>query len=90
MPDPEKSCNGLSDIFVDHIYRGEDDAWALTAAISGAHTLGDASIANSGYSGSWSDAENQRKFNNNYYHSILQKGWSPLLSVGGNPAKNQW
>lgn len=31
-----------------------------------------------------------RKFNNDYFVSILAKGWSPEASVAGNPAKNQW
>ena len=90
MPNPANSCNGLFDIFVTHIYKGDPDAWALTAAISGAHTLGGAQIKNSGFEGTWSDAENQGKFNNDYYKSILHKGWGPELSVGGNPDINQW
>jgi len=53
LPNPEEGCDGLSDIFVDQIYAGHDDPWRMTAAISGAHTLGSASIANSGYDGFW-------------------------------------
>jgi hypothetical protein len=90
MPDPTESCDGLTKIFIEHIYTGWPDAWALTAAISGAHTLGSASAENSGFVGTWSDALNQGKFNNNYYKSILHKGWSPLLDVGGKKGRNQW
>jgi catalase (peroxidase I) len=90
MPDPAKSCDGLDSIFIAHIYKGDPDAWALTAAISGAHTLGGASVENSGFSGTWSDAINQGKFNNDYYKSILHKAWAPELNLGGNPNKNQW
>lgn len=63
MPDPEKGCfgkdghDGLKQIFVDNIYKGRKDAWTLTAAISGAHTVGGASKVNSGYNGHWSSAE---------------------------------
>ena len=91
MPNPELGCDGLSDIFIDHIYKEYDDqAWNLTAAISGAHTLGSASIANSGYDGFWSSAEEAGKFNNGYYKSILFKGWYQELAVGGNVGKNQF
>jgi len=62
----------------------------LTAAISGAHTVGSARPDVSGYDGFWSDQENQGIFNNDYYKSILRHGWGPELSVGGNPKKNQW
>jgi len=70
MPDPENGCNGLRDLFYDNIfefhkerirnterngYENLELAWVLTAAISGAHTLGKASPENSGYSGWWSD-----------------------------------
>jgi hypothetical protein len=47
----------------------------MTAAISGAHTLGSATIANSGYNGFWSDVNNSGIFNNDYYKAILLKGW---------------
>lgn len=77
MPDPENGCDGLKDLFVDHIYAAHTDtiddmgglsmAWALTAALSGVHTLGRAEIKNSGYDGWWSDTQNSLKFNNNYY-----------------------
>jgi hypothetical protein len=56
MPNPEDGCDGLSDIFIDHIYAESEDAWRMTAAISGAHTLGSATIANSGYDGFWGDS----------------------------------
>ena len=88
MPNPTTGCDGLSMIFVDHIYKGQSDAWTLIAAINGAHTLGSATIANSGFNGFWSDAANQGKFNNNYYHSILAKGWVPELNVAGTAGKN--
>lgn len=48
MPNPEHGCHGkdgkdgLEQIFVDNIYKGRADAWTMTAAISGAHTVGGA------------------------------------------------
>lgn len=62
----------------------------MTAAIMGAHTLGSAKPHNSGYNGFWSDEKNSGIFNNNFYFSLIGKGWMPELGVGGNPNKNQW
>jgi catalase (peroxidase I) len=90
MPDPANGCSGLSSIFVDHVYSKEsttDKKWKLIAAISGAHTLGGAQIQNSGFDGFWSDSANSGKFNNNYYKSIIAKGWVPQRNVGGNANK---
>lgn len=44
MPDAEKGCEDMKEIFIDNIYAKEKSSkrfrWKLTAAISGAHTLG--------------------------------------------------
>lgn len=81
MPDAEKGCTDLQDIFLGHIFagiRGKDRfKWKLVAAISGAHTIGQATLANSGFNGTWSDDDNQDVFNNDYYKSIITKGWAP-------------
>ena len=90
MPNPELGCEGLKEIFHDHIYKSTGMPWTMTAAISGAHSLGSAKLQNSGYSGFWSDVRSQGFFNNDYYKSILAVGWAPDLSVNGNPEKNQW
>ena len=45
---------------------------------------------NSGYFGWWSDHLQSRLFNNDYYKSLLFKGWRPDTSLFGNAAKNQW
>lgn len=63
--------------------------WGLTAAISGAHTIGSAKLHNSGYEGAWSDEANQGIFNNNYYHALLAHGWGPQKQIGGKD-KNNW
>lgn len=88
MPNPEDGCDGLSDIFIDHIYAESEEPWRMTAAISGAHTLGSATIANSGYDGFWGDSTQAGLFNNDYYKGILFKGWGIELAVDGNSAKN--
>lgn len=96
MPLPEQGCegeNGLRGIFIEHIYGkfSEEMAWRLTAAISGAHTLGGADSGRSGYHGYWSDRETTGIFDNDYYRSMLLKGWGPYHIVQeGKPDKHEW
>lgn len=86
MPNPEHSClgddaagekNSLKHVFIDHVYKGRADAWAMVAAISGAHTVGRANMGNSGYDGHWARASMTGKFDNDYYRSIIIDGWGP-------------
>ena len=87
LPNPEKSCIDVEDNFVKRL--GLD--WREAATLMGAHTLGRARAENSGYVGWWSDRENSGKFNNNYYTSMLLKGWIPQNNPSGsNDQKNQW
>lgn len=59
MPDPEDGCSGLKEIFINNIFSAHQEripnterngyentqlSWILTTAISGAHTLGKASV----------------------------------------------
>ena len=99
MPNPEHGCHGrvqedgtlldgLQQIFVDNIFANYEHPWTLVAAISGVHTVGKASVENSGYEGHWSSAEQQGKFNNDYYFQLLSRGWGPDLAVHNNTAKN--
>ena len=90
MPSAEKGCKDVEEIIVKQIYDGIGWAWTGAAALMGVHTLGSAKIENSGYEGHWSDEENQGIFNNNYYRSIIMKGWGPQYSVGGREDRNQW
>lgn len=93
MPNPEQGCNALKAVFLDHVYYerwNKRKSWQLTAAISGAHTIGHAKPANSGYDGHWSTVEDQGKFNNGYYKSMMGHGWGPERAVNGNTGKNQW
>jgi hypothetical protein len=64
--------------------------WELTAALSGAHTLGSATLENSGYNGFWSDAESAGVFNNEYFRSMMFKGWYQEKAVNGDATKNQF
>lgn len=60
MPNPEHGCfgkgtgkDGLKQIFVDHIFKSAKWPWTYSTAINGAHTIGKASLENSGYEGFW-------------------------------------
>lgn len=75
---------------MDNIYKDAEFPWTLTTAISGAHTIGRTNKEFSGYDGFWTDSKSAGIFNNDYYISVLAKGWAPELAVGGNPEKNQW
>lgn len=93
MPNPENGCDDLKKVFHEHVYAGKwgkGKAWTMTAALSGAHTLGHAKPENSGYDGGWGDPENQSIFNNDYYRNIMAHGWVPRQGVNGNEHKNQW
>mmetsp|Transcript_10700 Transcript_10700/g.24384 ORF Transcript_10700/g.24384 Transcript_10700/m.24384 type:complete len:447 (+) Transcript_10700:70-1410(+) len=83
LPNPEHSCTAVEETFLSRMGL----SWREATALMGVHTLGRARPENSGYDGWWSDAVNSRKFNNNYFASILGKGWiAERLSAG----KNQW
>jgi len=86
LPNPENGCDAVQQTFLDGM--GLD--WTEAAALMGVHSLGRAQIGNSGYHGWWSDPENSRRFNNDYYVSLLAKGWVPELAISGNAGKNQW
>jgi len=92
MPDPEKGCGDLDAVFKNHIFKFEKGKQKkeFTAALMGAHTLGSAKLHNSGYEGSWSSQESMGVFDNEYFRSIITKGWGPNLAVGENPERNQW
>lgn len=94
MPNPERGCTDLNDIFIKEIFNirwcGKRCKWALTAALSGAHSIGSAKLENSGYKGAWSDKKNHKIFNNNYYHALLGHGWGPDRAINGNSGKNAW
>merc|ERR1719421_1854046 len=86
LPNPEDGCAANERVFVKNMGL----TWKETGALMGVHTLGRAQVKFSGYKGWWSDPENQRRFNNNYYISMGEKGWEPMKAVEGNPKKNMW
>lgn len=86
LPNPENGCSAVEETFITSM--GLD--WAKAAALMGVHTLGQAKVSRSGYDGWWSDPENSRRFNNDYYVSMLIKGWIPEKSINNNSDKNQW
>lgn len=90
MPDAELGVTAMKDVFFNNVFNSVRDGWRYTTALIGAHTLGGATLENSGYDGTWSDADDQGVFNNGYYRSLLLKGWGPETMVNGNSHKNQW
>ena len=91
MPNPENGCSDLQEVFINNIYKvaiGKRQAWGLTAALSGAHTIGSAKPENSGYDGMWGDPANQAIFNNDYFKNLMVHGWGPHRAVNGNENKN--
>jgi hypothetical protein len=83
LPNPEGGCDEFDRVFVQNM---ELDLGGATA-LMGVHTLGRAKPENSGYDGWWSDPDNSRLFNNNYFVSLLAKGWMPERLPSG---KHQW
>jgi len=85
LPNPANGCAANEVTFL------ASDAfnltWRQTAALMGVHTIGKASLQNSGYSGWWQDEQNVARFNNNYYISIVNHGWGPSVQTSG---KAQW
>lgn len=52
LPKAENGCSDLESVFINHIYTKKANMkfrWKLTAAISGAHTIGKAQLDNSGF-----------------------------------------
>ena len=57
MPNADKGCEDLQTVFIDNVFANTGKEWELTAAISGAHTIGSAKPQNSGYNGFWSESD---------------------------------
>lgn len=95
LPNPEDSCGAVQRVFVDNMglgdrtHSGKTLKNSLAAALMGVHTLGRAKIENSGYEGWWSLSGPQREFTNDYYISMIAKGWMPE-QLSSSPPKNQW
>merc|ERR1719331_684031 len=85
QPDAEKDCEDVDDILVQNLGLTLNEF----AALLGAHTIGQAKVNRSGYSGFWVGAESSRKFDNEYDISLILKGWGPK-QVNMNPLRQQW
>lgn len=83
LPKVGESCAAVKTTFVDRLGL----TWRESAALMGVHTLGRAKPENSGFNGFWSDPMNSRIFNNDYYKSLLNKGWEREILGHG---KAQW
>jgi hypothetical protein len=86
MPDAEKGCTAVKQNLVTPL----NLTWSQAAALMGGHTIGGASLGNSGYVGRWKEANASRLFDNGFFTSLVLKGWSPLRAVADNPGKNAW
>jgi hypothetical protein len=85
LPNPFHGCSANEVTFLASDAFGM--TWRQTAALMGVHTIGKASLQNSGYNGWWQDEHNVARFNNNYYISIVNHGWGPAVQTSG---KSQW
>jgi len=83
LPGADQGCSEVKRVFVD----GMGLNWAESAALMSVHSLGRAQAEFSGFDGWWSTVENQRRFNTDYYWSIISHGWVPGKSSAG---KDQW
>merc|ERR1719482_2413758 len=86
MPDAEKGCTAVKQNLLTPL----NLTWSQAAALMGGHTIGGASLGNSGYTGRWKEANATRLFDNGYFTSLVLKGWSPVKGVMGNSLKNAW
>merc|ERR1719420_27110 len=66
-------CNEVQRVFVN----GLGLSWRQATALMGVHTLGRASSQNSPFDGPWSELPQQMRWNNDYYYSVIAKGWAP-------------
>jgi len=87
LPHGTDGCGAVKNVFIDSMGLSKSEATALM----GVHTLGRARTENSGHFGRWTtSAKNSRKFNNDYYKSLLKKGWRPMKKVCGRESTHQW
>jgi len=83
LPGGDQGCSEVQRVFL----KGMGLSWKESAALMSVHSLGRAQAKFSGFDGWWSSIENQRRFNNDYYWSIIAHGWVPGKGEGG---KDQW
>merc|ERR1712048_1351772 len=79
MPAADRSCGPVEQTF----HQRMNLSWKESVALMGVHTLGRVNRKNSKFVGWWSDPSNSGIFNNNYYKSMLSKGWSAFITRDG-------
>lgn len=79
MPAADQACGPVEQTF----HQRMKLSWRESVALMGVHTLGRVSRKNSKFVGWWSDPSNSRVFNNNYYKSMLSKGWGAFITRDG-------
>merc|ERR1719401_541010 len=73
LPTPTDGCEANVKTFIAPGTLGL--TWRQVAALQGVHTVGKTHAKNSGFSGWWQDPDNVATFTNNYFISIVNKGW---------------
>merc|ERR1712048_1476069 len=76
MPAADRSCGPVEQTF----HQRMNLSWKESVALMGVHTLGRVNRQNSGFVGWWSDPQNSRIFNNNYFVSLISKGWGAFIT----------
>jgi hypothetical protein len=77
MPNPQKGCDAVNASLVSNLGL----TWNQSAALMGAR------IFDGRYAGYGSAS---RLFNNDYYVSLVTKGWAPVHGLADDPDKTQW
>ena len=87
FPDPVMNRTEMMDFFHDQYGFNESQVTALM----GAHTLGGAEIANSGYAGNWVEGERHR-WNNKYYALLVgdEISFTKAAMAPQSPTNRKW
>jgi len=86
MPNPDEGCEANEKTFI--AANALHLSWRETAALMGVHTLGKATVQNSGFEGWWVDEHHVHKFNNNFFVKLINNGWGPETVTA--TGKVQW
>jgi len=73
LPNPDNSCSDVERVFVNNMGL----TWRAATALMGVHSLGSASVNNSGFDGFWDTVPHSASFNNHYYVNMLATSWCP-------------
>lgn len=73
LPNPDNSCNDVERVFVNNMGL----SWRSATALMSVHSIGAASVDNSGFDGFWDTLHHSAKFNNHYYVNLLATSWCP-------------